>query len=57
MEYFKAEYFPEYFVKNDLHPIIYDRMEDNLPSLNINKSLSMPLVTSRSQLPVGYHFI
>lgn len=36
---------------------IYDWMEKNLLSLNINKSVCMPIVTIRSQLPVGYKFI
>lgn len=36
---------------------IYDWMGKNLLSLNINKSVCMPIVTIRSQLPVGYNFI
>jgi hypothetical protein len=36
---------------------IYDWMKKNLLSLNINKSVCMPIVTTRSQLPVGHSFI
>jgi len=36
---------------------IYDWMDKNLLSLNINKSVCMPIVTIRSQLPNGYNFI
>lgn len=35
----------------------YDWMGENLLSLNINKSVGMPVVTIRSQFPVGYNFI
>ncbi|KAF0771935.1 neuroblastoma-amplified sequence-like [Aphis craccivora] len=36
---------------------IYDWMGKNLLSLNINKSVCMPIVTIRSQFSVGYNFI
>jgi len=36
---------------------VYNWMEKNLLSLNINKSVCMPIVTSRSQLPTGVNFI
>lgn len=36
---------------------IYDWMGKNLLSLKINKSVCMPIVTIRSQIPVGYKFI
>jgi hypothetical protein len=37
--------------------LVYNWMEKNLLSLNVNKSVCMPIVTSRSQLPVGVNFI
>jgi len=36
---------------------IYDWMRKNLLSLNINKSVCMPIFTTRPQLPFGYNFI
>lgn len=37
--------------------LVYNWMEKNLLSLNVNKSVCMPIVTNRSQLPVGVNFI
>jgi len=36
---------------------IYDWMEKNLLSLNLNKSVCMPIVTIRLKLSNGYNFI
>ncbi|KAF0690917.1 Uncharacterized protein FWK35_00037654, partial [Aphis craccivora] len=39
-------------VETDLQ-LVYNWMEKNLLSLNVNKSVCTPIVTNRSQLPVG----